>query len=134
MLYSGYVAEIDDDAVASDLDFDATDYQDTDAAIVAGDRIRLEWMEDDVFWAVTINHTYENDDGEFGTGTLECNYPSWEGRRNIERRESGRVTATFIANEQNKLLHELQEFWIDVRWTTGVDSGRLMFELAASTP
>ena len=133
MRYTGYVADIDDDVDAFDLDFDSTDYQDTEAALVFKDRIRLEWREGDEFWAVTINHIYENDDGEFGTGTLECNYFAWEGGRNIERRESGRVAATFIAEDDECPVHDLKAFWIDARWTTASESGRLMFELSADS-
>ena len=130
MRYTGYVAEIDDDVDALALDFETTDYCETDAAIVSNERIRLEWMEGDELWAITINHIYENDDGEFGTGLLECTYPSWEGRRNIEKRESGRVNAMIIADDHEKRFYELDELWLDVKWTTGLESGRLVFELA----
>ena len=81
MRYIGYVSDIDDDVDACELDFDTTEYQAASAALVSEDRLRIEWMEGDEFWAVTINHIYENADGEFGTGMLECNYPSWEGSR-----------------------------------------------------
>jgi len=129
MQYTGYVAEINDDADAYELDFESTDYCETDAALASAERIRLEWMEGDEFWAVTINHFFETDDGRCGTGTLECNFPSWEGRRSIQKRETGRVDAVFISNDVENDVHELRGFWIDVRWTTGLESGRLLFEL-----
>lgn len=130
MRYIGYVAEIDDNVDAVDLDFETTDYCETDSAIVSSERIRLEWMEGDEQWAITINQIYENDEGEFGAGLLECTYPSWEGRRNIQKQESGRVNATIIADDDENEFHELDEFWLDVEWTTGLESGRLVFELA----
>ncbi|MDA7858605.1 hypothetical protein N9B37_00780 [bacterium] len=130
MRYIGYVAKIDDNVDAVDLDFETTDYCETDSAIVSSERIRLEWMEGDEQWAITINQIYENDEGEFGAGLLECTYPSWEGRRNIQKQESGRVNATIIADDDENEFHELDEFWLDVEWTTGLESGRLVFELA----
>ena len=130
MKYSGYVAEIETDADVFSLDFEDTDYCDASAVIVSPDRIRVEWMEGDEFWAVTVDHTFENADGEFGTGIFECSYPSWEGRRNIEKHESGRVTATIIADDDEHEYFGLDQFWVDVKWSTGVESGRLMFELA----
>ena len=129
MKYSGYVAEIETDADVFSLDFEDTDYCDASAAIVSPDRIRVEWMEGDEFWAVTIDHTFENADGEFGTGTLECSYPTWEGRRNIEKRESGRVTVTIVADDDENKYYDLDQFWIDVKWSAGGDSGRLLLEL-----
>lgn len=130
MRYTGYVADIDKEADAWSLDFEQTDYQEAEAALVAQDRIRIEWLEGDELYAVTIY----NKDGEYGHGQIECTYPSWEGRRSIVKRECGQLTATIIADDAVPPLHKLEEFWIDVEWIMGGQSGRLLFELVRPSP
>lgn len=131
--HRGYVADISDDVDASELDFESTDYCETNVALVSPQRIRLEWMEGEELWAVTINDIHEDSEAEYCSGVLECIYLSWEGRRNIKKRETGRVSAILIVDDDEKALHVLDEFWIDVNWTTGPESGRFLFELTKCT-
>lgn len=129
MRYTGYVADIELDDDAIELDFEATDYQMADIALVSEDRIRIEWMEGDDSYAVTINGPYEDNHAEHANGKFECSYPSWEGRRNVVQHEAGIITALFIADDVENSIYELERFWIDVAWKTSRDSGRLLFKL-----
>ena len=131
MKYVAYVAEIENDVDATDLDFETTNYQQLDAALVSPDRIRLEWMQSDEFYGITIDRIFEKDDGEYGSGTFECDYPSWEGRRSTKKLEAGRVTASFIRDDDGSEnpFHQLDAFWIDIKWHAHDESGRLLFEV-----
>ncbi len=126
MRYIGYVSdtELDDDALT--LDFEETDYQKVDIALVSDERMRIEWNEDDNFCAVTIPAPYRVD---YIDGSFECRYPSWEGRRNVVQREDGPLSAVFIANDVELPLLEDERFWIDVAWKLNTNSGRMLFEL-----
>lgn len=131
MQFTGYVADIEDDVDAVALDYETIDYYETDAALVSEERIRLEWTEGDMFCAVTIDQIIENEDGEIGSGKIERTFFSRKDRRNVQRRELGRITAMVISNdaEDDIEYYELSEFWLDVKWTTDQESGRFLFEL-----
>ena len=97
--------------------------------MVSEDRIRIEWMENDESYAVTIDGKYDDNTDEPATGRFECSYSSWEGRRTSAVREDGQVKATFIVDDQVNPLLEVECFWIDVEWKTHDESGRFLFEL-----
>ena len=129
MRYLGFVADIEIDDDPSELDFEETDYQEVDIALISEDRIRIEWMEGDDSFAVTIFGPHDGDGAEFADGKFECSYGSWEGRRNTVQSENGTVTANYIADDENAPLTTLELFWIDVNWKTHYTSGRLLFEI-----
>jgi hypothetical protein len=129
MRYDGYVADIEIGLDAVEIDFEETDYQSVDVALFVNGRIRLEWMEGDESYAVTINNIDYEEIRPSGDGLFECSYPSWEGRRNIVRREVGQLDATVLAFDFEHPISEQDVFWIDVEWKTADDSGRLLFEL-----
>ena len=129
MQYTGYVADIDDGIDGFALDFDETDYFDVETALVAQDRIRIEWMQGEELWALTITKIYGNENGTFGTGLFECSYTTRERGRYQAKRESGKMTATFYLENTELPPHKNKLFWIDVRWKMAGDLGRMMFEL-----
>ena len=129
MIFNGYVVDIENEVDAVGFDMDESDYYSTDAALVSQDRTRLEWTEGDEFWAITIDQLFENEEVEFGTGRVDRIYTSWEERRRTQRHDIGEVTAIVIADDDENEYHLLDECWLDVKWTIGPESGRLLFEL-----
>lgn len=126
MRYTGYVADIELGVDAIAIDYEDTDYQEVDIVLVSDERIRIEWVEADNSCGLTIRPPYS---GEYTDGSFECCYPSWEGRRNVVRREDGPISALFIANDVESPLLDAEQFWIDVAWKLSTNSGRMLFEI-----